>query len=115
MKNNHKTPVTINPPFFYGWYMVAVSWIMLFLVSAVGVGIFFKPILEEFGWDRATLSAIHTFALILFAVASPFLGRFIDRYGPRTMLFVCLATQTISSTINGLATGLWHIFTGRFL
>ena len=108
-------PAVARPGFYYGWYMVAVSWIMLFLVSAVGVGIFFKPILEEFGWDRATLSAIHTFALILFAVASPFLGGFIDRYGPRTMLFVCLATQTVSSTVNGLATGIWHIFTGRFL
>jgi len=115
MKNNREPPASIKPGFFYGWYMVVASWIMLFLVSAVGVGIFFKPILEEFDWNRATLSAIHTFALLLFAVASPFLGRFIDRYGPRTMLFVCLATQTISSTVNGLATGIWHIFTGRFL
>ena len=87
---------------------------MLFLVNAVGVGIFFKPILEEFKWDRATLSSIHMFALLLFAVATPFLGRLIDRFGPKFMLFICLATQTLSSTINGLATGMWHIFTGRF-
>lgn len=88
---------------------------MLFLVSAVSVGIFFKPILEEFRWNRATLSAVYTFALLLFAVATPFIGRFIDRFGPRAMLFVCLATQTLSSTVNGLATSIWHIFTGRFL
>jgi len=88
---------------------------MLFLVNAVGVGIFFKPILEEFGWDRATLSSVHTFALLLFAAVTPFLGRFIDRFGPRLMLFATLATQTISSMVNGLATGLGHIFTGRFL
>ena len=87
---------------------------MLFLVNAVGVGIFFKPILEEFGWDRATLSSVHTFALLLFAIVTPFLGRFIDRFGPKVMLYVCLATQTLSSTVNGLATNLWHIFTGRF-
>jgi predicted MFS family arabinose efflux permease len=88
---------------------------MFFLGSSVSVSIFFKPILEEFGWDRATLSAIHTFALLLFAAATPFIGRFIDRFGPKAMLFVCLATQTLSSTVNGLATGIWHIFTGRFL
>ncbi len=104
-----------KPVLFYGWYIVGAAWVMLFLVNAVGAGIFFKPILEEFGWDRAALSAVHTFALLLFAIATPFIGRFIDRFGPRFILFVCLATQTLSSTINGLASNIWQIFTGRFL
>jgi len=115
LNSSQKTRLSNEPGFFYGWYVVAASWVMLFLVSAVGVGIFFKPILEEFGWDRATLSAVYTFAMLLFAVVTPFLGRFIDRFGPKVILFVSLATQTLSSTVNGLATGIWHIFTGRFL
>ncbi len=115
MDNNQKTCLSPKPGFFYGWYIIAASWVMLFLVSAVGVGIFFKPILEEFGWDRATLSAVHTFALLLFAIATPFIGRLIDRFGPKAMLFVSLATQTASATVNGLAAGIWHIFAGRFL
>lgn len=115
LNSPQKLPDSNSTGFFYGWYIVIASWVMLFLVNAVGVGIFFKPILEEFGWDRATLSSVHTFALLLFAIVSPFLGRFIDRFGPRAMLFVSLVTQTASSTVNGLATGLWHIFTGRFL
>lgn len=115
MNSNQKTRLSYKPGLFYGWYVVAASWVMLFLVSAVSVGIFFKPILEEFGWDRATLSAVHTFAMLLYAVVTPFLGRFIDRFGPKVMLFVSLATQTLSSTVNGLATGIWHISTGRFL
>jgi MFS family permease len=115
LNSRQKPSVSTKPSIFYGWYVVAASWVMLFLVNAVGVGIFFKPILEEFGWDRATLSSIHMFALLLFAVATPFLGRLIDRFGPKLMLFICLATQTLSSTVNGLAAGMWQIFTGRFL
>jgi MFS family permease len=88
---------------------------MLFLVNAVSVGIFFKPILEYFGLDRAALSGIYTLALLLFAAATPFLGRFIDRFGPKAMLYVTLVTQTLSSTAYGLAAGLWSIFAGRFL
>ena len=95
--------------------MVVVTWVMLFLISAVSVGIFFKPILEEFGWDRATLSSVHTAALVVFALVTPFLGRFIDRHGPRLMLFICLVTQTLSSVVNGLASGIGHIFAGRLL
>jgi len=113
--SSQKMPIAEKPGFFYGWYVVAASWVMLFLWSAVGVAIFFKPILEEFGWDRATLSSVHTFALLLFALVTPFLGRFVDRFGPKAMLFVCVATQTLSSTVNGLASSIWHIFAGRFL
>jgi len=100
---------------FYGWYIVAGSWMALFLVNAVSVGIFFKPILEEFGWDRSTLSLVHTSGLLLFAVATPFIGRVIDRYGARMMFFICVIAQTVSSAVNGLATGMGHILTGRFL
>jgi MFS family permease len=103
-----------KPRIYYGWYIAGASWIMLFLVNAVAVGIFFKPILEEFKTDRATLSAVYTFALLLYAAATPFLGRLIDRFGPRVMLFICLVTQTLSSTINGLSASLWHIFFARF-
>lgn len=104
-----------KPALFHGWYIVAGSWMMLFLVNAVSVGIFFKPILEEFGWDRATLSLVHTAALLVYAAATPFLGRVIDRYGPRLMIFICVAAQTLSSAVNGLAAGVGHIFAGRFL
>jgi MFS family permease len=100
---------------FPGWYLVAACWLMLFLTNAVAVGIFFKPILEEFGWDRTTLSLVHTVALTVFAFASPLLGKMIDRFGPRVMLFICVGTQTLSSVVNGLATSLWHLYAGRFL
>jgi MFS family permease len=116
--NSHLPP---SPPagrrIFYGWYIVAASWIMLFLINAVSVGVFFKPILEDdaFTWDRAALSSYYMFASLLFAIATPFLGRIIDRFGPKVMLFIALGTQTLSSTLNGLATSAWYIFTGRFL
>ncbi|MFC1905331.1 MFS transporter [Chloroflexota bacterium] len=112
---NEDSTLTEKPRFFYGWYIVAASWIMTFLVNAVAVGIFFKPMLDEFGWDRATLSSVQTVALVVFAVASPFIGKMIDRLGPRVMIFVTVATHTLSSVVNGLATSLWHLYVGRFL
>ncbi len=117
MNNIQKPSLPEKGRIFYGWYIVGASWVMLFLVNAVSVGIFFKPILEDdaFGWDRATLSSFYMFAMLLFAVITPFLGRIIDRFGPRVMIFITLGTQTLSSTLNGLATSVWHIFIGRFL
>ena len=100
---------------FFGWYMVAASWVMIFLMSAVAMSIFFKPILEEFHLDRATLSAAQTFAMLVFAVLSPFIGRLMDRFGPRVILSICALTQALSPAITGLAAGFWHICIGRFL
>jgi MFS family permease len=106
-----------KPRIFYGWYMVVVSWVALFLVNATSVGIFFKPILEDskFHFDRATLSLIFMLALLLFAAATPFLGRIIDRYGPKLMFFICAGTQTASAALYGASNAVWQIFTARFL
>ncbi|MFC2069552.1 MFS transporter [Chloroflexota bacterium] len=102
-----------NPKLFPGWYMVAASWVLVFLISSVAVSVFFKPMLEDFGWDRATFSSVQSIALIVFTIVSPFLGRFIDRYGPRVMIFVCVATQVFSNVINGAAGNIWHLYIAR--
>ena len=117
MNSRQKLPLPGKPRIFYGWYVVAVSWVMLFLVNAVSVGIFFKPILDDdkFHFDRASLSLIYMLALLLFALATPFLGRLIDRYGPKFMLFISVATQTMSGALYGAAAAVWHIFFARFL
>ncbi|MFC1943599.1 MFS transporter [Chloroflexota bacterium] len=104
-----------KPKFFYGWYMVASSWIILFVSGGVAVSIFFKPMLEDFGWDRARLSSVQAVALIAFPIIAPFLGRLIDRFGPKTMILITVATQSFSRVLNGIAANIWHLYLARFL
>ncbi|NWG75640.1 MAG: MFS transporter, partial [Rubrivivax sp.] len=94
--------------------MVAASFFMVFLSGAFGFGVFFKPMLEEFGWDRATLSSAQSIAFVVYALISPFLGRLLDRFGPRIMIFTTVATQALTGAIGGLATSLWQVFLSRF-
>ena len=115
MSSEHKISPVSQPRFFYGWRMVIASWIMVFLINAVAVAVFFKPMLEDFGWDRATLSSVQFVGLIIFTVASPFLGQIIDRFGPKLMILACVAPQVLSSAINGLATNIGHLYLARFL
>jgi MFS family permease len=106
---------TTKPSFFYGWYIVIALWAMIFLTGSVAVSIFFRPMLEDFQWDRAVLSSVQSVAMIVFTIASPFLGRLIDRFGPRTMLIVCVGTQVLSRVLNGVASNIWHLYLARFL
>jgi MFS family permease len=66
-------------------------------------GLFLGPITTEFGWDRATFSSSLLVGHTLAAVAYPFMGRAIDRYGIRrmTLTFIpifALATAAVALT-----------------
>jgi predicted MFS family arabinose efflux permease len=66
-------------------------------------GLFLGPITSEFGWNRATFSSSLLVGHTLAALAYPFMGRAIDRYGIRriTLTFIplfAIATAAISLT-----------------
>jgi MFS family permease len=66
-------------------------------------GVFLKPVTREFGWNRGTMAAAIVICHLLGAIATPFLGRMIDRFGIRrvTLPFIALfalATAAISRT-----------------
>jgi len=100
---------------FFGWYLVAATFILSFILCATGLGIFFKPILDEFGWSRTVLSSVSAISMLVFAALTPLIGRLIDRFGARIMLGFGIAAQTLSMVVNGLAANLAHIYIGRFL
>ena len=75
-------------PFFYGWVVVAVT----FVTMAVGVNartafsLLFPPILDEFGWERGLTAGAFAFGFLVSTAFIPFLGRLMDRWGPRVVI-----------------------------
>jgi MFS family permease len=71
---------------FYGWRIVAVCFVTHCLnVGTVfyAFGVFFGPLSTEFGWTRALTSWGFSLAAVLGAFYAIFLGRVVDRHGPR--------------------------------
>ena len=95
---------TLNP----GWRVVAAA----YFGAMVGFGcllvftfsIFLKPVSEEFGWSRGAVSAAFGFAAMTVAVCSPFLGRLLDRHGPRKVILPCMAVFGCAFASLGLLT-----------
>lgn len=90
----------VKPKFFYGYVVVlATALISMVMTGTINsFGVFFKPLLEDFGWTRAaTAGAFFTHSVVHGAllIAS---GRLCDRFGPRLIL-------TISGFFLGL--GFW--------
>ncbi|MFC1872909.1 MFS transporter [Chloroflexota bacterium] len=75
---------------FYGYKIAAAG----FAIQAVGIGVFitfgvfFKPMLAELGWSRATLSAAQSLAIFSSGLLGILIGRLSDRYGPRLLMSV---------------------------
>ena len=77
-----------------------------------GFGIFFKPLLEEFGGSRAGLSLVITVGMVFWAVGAFMAGILVNRFGPRKLIVFgvglmglgCLLSSFTVSTVTLFAT-----------
>ncbi len=74
---------------YYGWYLVAVCFIINFLVLGISMHsftVYVGPLEAEFGWTRRAISAAMALGTVGAALAAPLVGRLIDRVGARFVM-----------------------------
>ena len=64
------------------------------------IGVFLKPITEEFGWSRAMYAGAITLGSFLGGLVAVVAGPLLDRFGPRKILFA--AFLVLGAVIIGL-------------
>jgi MFS family permease len=73
---------------FYGWYVLAAAFVILFL-NAGGrliIGVMVKPMAAEFGWSRSSVSLAIFLNMAVYAASVIVTGRLYDRYGPKWVI-----------------------------
>ncbi|MBI4497569.1 MAG: MFS transporter [Chloroflexi bacterium] len=73
---------------FYGWWIVLAGATMNFYGSGVwfyGFPVFFKPIVEEFGWSRAATAGAFSLSRVEGGLEAPIVGWLVDKFGPRRL------------------------------
>ena len=99
-------------PFFYGWVVVAVA----FVTMGIGVNtrtafsLLFPPILDEFGWNRATIAATFSIGFIVSTLATPAIGAMMDRWGPRIVIPIGAVLTGLGLMAATFATLPWHFY-----
>ena len=102
-------------PVFYGWVVLGVATLGMVMTTpgqTLGVSVFLDPILADLGAERGTVSLLYTLGTLAGAVALPFVGRALDRWGPRVLVVavsagLALACVWMASVrdLTGLAIG----------
>jgi len=101
----HRNPLKI----FYGWWIVIASFLIaVYIGGAVFYGFtaFFEPIVEEMGWSYTQLSIAASLRGLEIGLLSPFIGFFVDRWGPRRIIFGGLLTTVLSLVMLSYTTSL---------
>jgi len=75
---------------YFGWNIVAVCTVLTLLTvgTRLGIGPFVKPILNDFGMDRTTLSVIIAIGMLVYGIGMPLAGRLLDRISTRIVLLM---------------------------
>ncbi|MGH7865514.1 MAG: MFS transporter [Candidatus Binataceae bacterium] len=82
-----------------GWMIVASLFVTLLIVFGGGYntfGVFFTPLLNQFGWSRAQLSTLQSALAISAGFAAPLIGWLLDRVEARIVI-------AIGAALAGLA------------
>jgi MFS family permease len=99
-------------PVFYGWIIVAVAFVTMGLgVNArTAFSLLFPAILDEFGWERGVTAGAFSFGFLVSAVLTPWVGRLMDRRGPRVVIEMGVGLIAAGLLLAPLVHQPWHLY-----
>jgi len=101
-----------EPKVFYGHIVVAVAFFILAVAwgTIYSFGVFFKPVLAEFGWTRAMISGAYTLYQALHGFLYIFAGRLTDRFGPRLVVTICGLFFGLGFLLMSQISAIWQVY-----
>jgi MFS family permease len=105
--------VDSSPPLFSYAYLITA---ICFSIQALGVGtyisfgVFFNPLMEEFGWSRAAIAGASSTAFFSMGIFGVIIGRLNDSFGPRRLMSVAALLLGLGCVLMGRLTTLSELY-----
>lgn len=98
--------------FFYGYIVVLAAFFIQILMFGPrsSFGVFFKPIMNEFGWTRALISGAFSISSIMQGFSSIAMGNLNDRTGPRVVMTLCGLLVGIGYLLTSQINAAWQLY-----
>ena len=105
---------------YYGWRVVLAA--CLGVMAGFGslfvytFSVFVKPLAAEFGSSREAISSGFAITAVTLGLCSPLLGRWIDRFGPRRIILICMTVYVCAiASLSLLRFGLGQFYVTCFV
>ncbi len=111
-----KKAYTMNPIRNKALSISSVIVAACFSVQAIGVGVyisygvFFNPLMAEFGWPRAAISGSSAVAFFVSGLVAVYIGRLNDRIGPRIIMSVSALFLGIGCMLMSGMDTIWELY-----
>jgi MFS family permease len=110
--NRVHQPHNKAPRVFYGYIVVASAFIIMLVSWGLFIvfGVFFNPLIDEFGWSRAVTSGAYSFCTIFHGVLGIAMGGLNDRYGPRIVVTFCGFFLGLGYLLMSQVNSVWQLY-----
>jgi len=98
--------------FFYGYFVILASFSIMFVMWGVhfAFGVFFKPILSDFGWTRAMTSGAYSLCIIMNGLLAIAMGGLTDKLGPRLVMTFCGVFLGLGYFLMSRLDAIWQLY-----
>ena len=118
MSNHHvdlskqKSPQSRNNGLYYGWIVVIALLISSTILygTVQSFGVFFKSIENAYNLTRTMTSAVVSINWFISGAAAFITGRALDKYGPKTVVFLMGLFTGLSLILTGQTNSPWQLF-----
>jgi sugar phosphate permease len=97
--------------FYYGWVVVAVTFLVLLVGAGIRAtpGVLIVPLENEFGWSNATISTAVAINILLYGLIGPFAVAVMERFGLRRSVCGALLLLTVGVALTTLMQAAWQL------
>lgn len=102
-----------NTRIFYGWYVVAAMFVILFFTGGAGFyvfPVFIASLQQEFGWSMTQISGAVGLWAIVYGLGAPIVGALIARAGLRTTMLYGAIVMSLVNVGLALLANIWMLY-----
>jgi len=97
---------------FYGWWIVLVAFLSIALTYGTkGVfGVVQMQMLDDLHWTRGSIAGALSANMLVYAIAAPFVGRFMDKIGIKVVMIVGALFTGAAFLLSATVTNPWQFY-----
>ncbi len=101
-----------EPGIFYGHIVVVAAFFIMVVMWGLYYcfGVFFNPLISEFGWTRTMTSGAFSLSAVMTGLLAIVMGKLTDTVGPRIVMTICAVLLGLGFFLMSKISAAWQIY-----